>query len=99
MEMEFVCDKTRYYTRIDSRTNTMAIIRIAPYDFTEYHWARKSTDQVVNSSKWNTYREGKKISVLTFPSVPTEEEEYMLVAKELIRLDTEARLTSRIDHT
>lgn len=58
------------------------ISSIHPYDETEYHWAKQNTD-----GTWTVYRDGRFITKLDFDDMTWGE-----VAKELLRLDREAKL-------
>lgn len=62
--------------------NITSISSIHPYDETEYHWAKQNAD-----GTWNIYRDGKFITKLDSDDMTWGE-----VAKELLRLDKEAKL-------
>lgn len=96
----FECEKRTYASQIDSRTDTLTVTRIAPYDFTNYHWARKNTVQDAKTVKWTAYRNGKFVEPITFSHrFADEETEVFYVAKALIELDKEAKLIPHIDRT
>lgn len=67
---------------IDSRTNTIYVHSIHPYDETDYHWARQSE----NGQKWNVYRSGRLVR--NFSGDLSEED----IAECLLQLDKENNL-------
>ncbi len=81
--MDIIVDRQRFHSRIDSRTNTIAVSSIHPYDETEYHWARQGN----TGKNWVIYRNGRQVRIIDRPM--TEEQ----IARELLKLDKAARLT------
>lgn len=78
---EFVVDRQRFFVRKDSAGANL-IRSIHPYDETEYHWAKQN-----GNGTWTVYRGGKLITKLDSDDMTWGE-----VAKELLRLDKEAKL-------
>ena len=84
MYKQILIGRQEFLSRIDTRTNTLAVTSIHPYDETSYHWARQNTD-----GTWNIYRNGKKVTTVT--EQMTEEQ----IAQELLNHDKSANLKPR----
>ena len=94
MNRVFKIDRQNFSIETDSRTGTPCIRSIHPYDFTEYHWARR---EALKSSlrEWRVYRSGKQVCTIWLNGSPMNEEE--IIARKLKDLDNQANLTPRID--
>lgn len=95
---DFVVNKHQFYSAIDSRTETPYIRRLAPYDMTNYHWARK-VPNMNHVFLWNIYREGQLIDKVSFDAVMNDQSELEAVALKLIQYDEKAKLRPCIDRT
>lgn len=87
MGNNFRINNVLFSVGIDSRTNTESVHSIHPYDFTEYHWARRSP----LNGYWFIYRSGK--AVATYKKERTAEN----IAELLYQYDRD--LKPRIDRT
>ena len=88
----------RFNVTIDCRTNTEAITRIAPYDFTEYHWARAST-ATRHGRVWQFFRAGRQVEELEVRSGMTISQIRERITEELDMLDRNANLQPCIDRS
>lgn len=101
--MEFLKYKNHSFCMgIDDRLSVPVpyISRHAPYDLTNYHWARKtkSTGRLKRLS-WNIYRSGKFVAQVNISPIVKEPEELQIIMEHLLHYDEKAGLKPRIDHT
>lgn len=86
---------TKFPVERIEKSGAIQISRIAPYDMTNYHWARLEP----GCTLWEFFRNGRLVETLVPKRSLRGDALYERIAEELKELDTSAGLGPRIDHT
>ena len=91
--------KANFYLRnYDNNPEELYMSRHAPYDLTDYHWAKKVPNMKA-TKQWHIIHNGRIVEHLVLPLETSEQEEYETVMEHLFAMDESAHLKPCIDRT